>query len=341
MHVGKKRDLFCLNNKPTFETSFENTKRLFDRLHDSPENRELPFFSFNFLKYYTHDHVSLPKDMDKRFWTLLRSLELKGYLENTLLILFSDHGQRTTSYTYTSEFGRLERSMPFLSVRLPRNLWQTRLHRNLVANRHKLVTHFDVYKTLRHFAHLSSSTDSSSAECRRRFATSDAEVRSLRGISLFEDSLPTNRSCQDALVPNVFCVCDQKSEMAEEEFKADTGHSFAEVNERSIKAINEKTSAFRDECEPFTFIKLMSAHKRILTVQFFYEFKYLVQPDDAIFVVYYRYQFVDVKRLDIYLKIVRLSKYGRQSDCMTEKEYYGFCFCKSKQVKEILDHDKK
>ena len=266
--------------------------------------------------------------MDNRFRRLLRGLELKGYLDNTMLVFFSDHGPRTTSYTYTSEFGRLERSMPLLSVRLPRSLWKTRLHRNLVANRHKLVTHFDVYKTLRHFAHLSSSTDSSSAECRRRFATSDAEVRSLRGISLFEDSLPTNRSCQDALVPNVFCVCDQKSEMAEEEFKADTGHSFAEVNERSIRAINRQTYSVRSKCQPFELVKLMSAHKRILTVQFFYEFKYLVQPGDAIFVVYYKYRFVDNKKLEAYLKIVRLSKYGRQSDCMTEKKYYGFCFCK-------------
>jgi len=54
-----------------------------------------------------------------------------------------------------------------------------------------------------------------------------------------------------------------------------------------------------------------------------------VQPGDAIFAVYYRKFFKDQK-FEQYLKVVRLSKYGNQSNCMLNKNLMGYCFCKKK-----------
>ena len=117
----------CLNNEPTYSKSFNNIKQLIDRLNDNT-NKHLPYFSFNFLKYYTHDFFVTPTGLDAELTSLIKNFEDKGYLNNTMLVMFSDHGSRLSRYGYYTEPGRMERSMPFLSVRLPQRLINTELH---------------------------------------------------------------------------------------------------------------------------------------------------------------------------------------------------------------------
>ncbi len=79
----------------------------------STENHATPYFAFNFLKYYTHDYLSVPKDFDIQLRNLIKYFDSKGYLDNTLFILMSDHGSRLTKYSYQSRIGKIERSLPF------------------------------------------------------------------------------------------------------------------------------------------------------------------------------------------------------------------------------------
>jgi hypothetical protein len=65
-----------------------------------------------------------------------------------------DHGIRNHKYRYTNEIGKFEKHLPFLSVRLPNSLQNLIYHQNLIKNRLKLISFYDVYQTLRQFLHL-------------------------------------------------------------------------------------------------------------------------------------------------------------------------------------------
>jgi hypothetical protein len=47
---------------------------------------------------------------------MLVKFEKKSYLNNTMLILMGDHGNRLKYYAYATEQGKLERWMPFLEL---------------------------------------------------------------------------------------------------------------------------------------------------------------------------------------------------------------------------------
>ena len=168
-------------------------------------------------------------------------------------------------------------------------------------------------------------------ECKQKMSTNFKSIQSLRGISLFEE-IPVDRSCADALIYNIYCTCNQKSSMDETEFTKDTnGIKYSDLISKSVEAINKPTHKVRSKCSLFTYEKLLSVRKQYLSSMYFYEFRYQVQPGDAIFAVYYRYLILDVpvekRKLEPYLKTVRLSKYGQQSKCMTDKNLMGYCFC--------------
>lgn len=322
----------CHNNKHSFDLQFENLNHFFKRVNLNTDNKKFPFFIFNYMKFFTHDFFTFPPEYDAKLKEFIESLEEKAYLDNTLFIMMSDHGARTTSHTFVSESGRTERSLPFLSVRLPKRLWNTKIESNLIMNSQKLVTHFDTFKTLRHFYYINKKGNFlNSNQCLNKFRKSIKEIQGLRGVSLFEE-IPDSRSCLDALIPNVYCVCNQRADMNETEFNEDTGQKFEDIRETSMRAINEITDSVRDKCEKFTYVKLLSAKKKFLSSCYFYEFRYLVQPGDAIFAVYYRFYFLNIpvekRKLQRYLKTVRLSKYGQQSSCMTNKNLMGYCYCK-------------
>jgi hypothetical protein len=111
----------CLNNEPTYSKSLNKIKQLIEQLNNN-ESIKQPYFSFNFLKYYTHDYLVVPPGYDAQLTDLIRTFEKNGYFNNTLLVFMSDHGSRLTQYGFYTEPGRQERSMPFLSIRLPKHL---------------------------------------------------------------------------------------------------------------------------------------------------------------------------------------------------------------------------
>jgi len=248
----------------------------------------------------------------------------------------SDLGSRVTGYSFVTDQGRTERTLPFLSIRLPKKLWNSNFERNLISNKLKLTTHFDLFKTLRHFYYLNENENnihsSLQSKCRYEFKTNFKNIQSLRGISLLE-KVPSDRSCSDALIPNVYCTCNQRSDMNETEFLTDTQGklTYEMIKVKSMNAINVYTNGLRSKCALFTYERLLTAKKKVFSSMLFYEFRYKVQPGDAVFAVYYRIYFYDVKKedqkLEQYLKVVRLSRYGNQSKCMTDKNLMGYCFC--------------
>jgi hypothetical protein len=285
-------------------------------------NTQIPYFFHNFLVDYSHDYISLPARLDSEFKSLLVRLEDKNYLENTLLIVFSDHGNRLTPYSYQTFSGKMERKLPFLYLRLPKKLWNTKYHLNALNNKNKLIGAYDIHQTLRHFLHLNANY--SKELHNKQFSINNKNIRHLRGISLFEN-IPVNRSCDDALIPGQYCSCLEPLKVTEKEFENETNMKYENVIEFFLSYVNKITESIKSKCEPFKFNKLH--HVNILNLKKDRKFQFILsfEPGDAWFEVPVK---INKTILSLDGKVIRLSQYGNQSHCIEDAFLKNFCFCK-------------
>ena len=255
---------------------------------------------------------------------MIEKLEKLNYLDNTLLIVFSDHGARLVPFAYQTEAGLIEENLPFVSIRLPKKLWGTRYEVNVQNNKNKLVTSFDIYQTLRHFLHLNKNylkeLDPS------QFMINDMNTRHLRGISLLEQ-IPTNRSCRDAFIPENFCSCNRKPSINEKEFNNLTNITFEQVKKFLLNYINNLTKKNRNKCKLLIFERLDRVFEFFhATIKDLYNFSFSLQPIDASFQAVIKINKTN-NNLSLYGKVVRLTSFGNNSNCINDKNLKLFCHC--------------
>ena len=109
-----------------------------------------PKFSFMFIGDYSSDENNVVNLVDADLVSFLQEMKQRNWLDNTLLILMSDHGERYGELRATTQ-GRDEQRRPYLGLRFPE--WFTFKYQDASDNLHKntdrLVTLFDVHDTLR------------------------------------------------------------------------------------------------------------------------------------------------------------------------------------------------
>lgn len=340
----------CHLSEPTFKTWLDQIE-LFVNAMNTKQNRDQPYFSFNFLTEYTHDYLALPDSFDASFAQMLDRLDTKGFLDNTMLIFFSDHGHRLKYYSYGTEIGRAERNLPFLIIKPPKQLEKSGggdLIKNLDLNRRKLVSFFDVYQTLKHFFYLNKySTNSVPLDTQRQcnkefFGKNSKHVRTERGISLF-DTVPLNRSCPDALISIRNCACLMAEKLDEKSFLAETSETFESAGQLVLDKIDALLSRLgRDRCERFHIERVVSVKRQLTKNNPFTPFKIykiivLAQPGAAWFEADLiasnnknnRRRQAHSSTLRVHGEIVRLSAYGNQSSCVKDSYLVNYCFCKT------------
>lgn len=314
----------------------EITKKTVELMND-PINKNLPYFFFNFYNHHTHDYMTVPENYDFDLREMIKEFEDRGFLDNTMLIMMADHGARVSSFSDTDN-GVLERTNPFITLRLPKALRETEYFNNAKHNTRNIVSHFDFYKTLQHFYYINKypeeliAKDQSrkSKKCRENFAKSSSSIRYKRGISVLE-KLSNNRTCSDALVPVGYCNCKQFIDIKnEKDYIEQTGHSFNKTAEFFLKKINEVTDSIREKCEVFKFDGVNSVKKIIRTNNdgLAFRFDIICQPGGATFDIMFKYSKQNSAGFELIRKIIRSNRYGSQSDCVPDNKYGGFCFCK-------------
>lgn len=321
----------CHFKKPSYLT-WMNQIELFITQMNKDVNKKTPYFSFNFLTEYTHDYFSIPSGFDEQLEKMLSGLDRKGFLDNTMVILMGDHGQRILSYSYATEMGKLERYRPFLSIKLPEAFTNTAFLKNIEKNQNKLVSFFDIYQTLRHFLFLNKyDMKKEGSNCSKQFEINSPEIRISRGISLFQN-IPAIRNCFDALIPNKLCNCYKQKEITAVTFRNETGFSFEHAAAKILNEIIQLTNKHRHFCEIYHLSKNHSmSFKKIDLKQgkfIFYKVVVVTDPGEAWFESNILYD-DNLKEIRVHSTPTRMSMYGKQSECVNDSVLKNFCFCKS------------
>ncbi|CAB3370348.1 Hypothetical predicted protein [Cloeon dipterum] len=189
-------DSRCYGHIPKFRFLFDYMERFLGKMH--AENRA--HFSFTFLSHLSHEAINPIQVIDSDLKGLLQRLKGSGVLDNSLLLVMGDHGNRFDSIRNTV-IGRIEERMPYLAVVVPPALDHFRP--SLKANAEVLTSWHDGYETVMDVAMLNLGPKSK----KLRYGH--------KGLSLFRP-IPADRSCFDIGIPSVYCVCWKEQELPTE-----------------------------------------------------------------------------------------------------------------------------
>lgn len=298
---------------------------------EQAEQKDVPFFSFNFLTEYTHAYLAVPEKLDLRLKRVLERLNQRSYLDNTLLMVLGDHGNRLKYYSYSTEVGKLEKYIPFLSIKVPQRLENTALYRNMFNNKNRLVSFHDLYQTMRHFLYMNKQGSDMklilNESNREQFRSNNRHVRHLRGISLFE-SIPLNRTCANALIPDDMCSCFRKETLTDQEkLRQETnGHDFKSIAMLTVNRVNRLIDKVNHLCKPFELSRVVSIKKIYIKKNtLFYTSVVVLRPGDAWFETNLKMR---NEKLVLDGEPVRISAYGTQSKCVKDNFLVNYCYCK-------------
>ena len=310
------------------------TKMLLDHVKDfSRTFKKKPHFGFTFITRLTHDDVGLINSADYAYVEFLKKYRSEGLLNNTVLILYSDHGYRfgDTRDTYV---GKVEERLPFMFLVFPE--WFHRkypkLAQNLQTNTKRLTTPFDVYETLK--------------DILRFDGVSKPASLSNRGISLLRE-IPKERNCHHAGIQPHWCLCLEQKEVPSKSAMS------VKVAKFLVAQINDVISSSFHLCARLSLVKVslvvrMKSNEKILrfensfndvlnkTVVYgdrtnapvIYQVTLTTDPGHAQFEATMIFD-PDRDELKLAGQISRINAYGGQSNCVENSLLKKFCYCLS------------
>ena len=239
---------------------------------------------------------------------LLSSMKRNGDLDNAVLIYFSDHGFRIGDYPETYA-GNMENNLPFLFFAFPPwfEAQFPQLVANVRANARRLVTLFDVHKTLLHLLHL----QTSAAPWPDRFEDDGKVVYSLLS------KVPANRTCATAGIRMEFCGCNRMVDVDKEaEVVKQATRAFEAMLERILADVT-------DICAPMTLKEVTKAQQVLHTQN--YALLVSMQPR-GVFKVWADFSQAEIVKPEL---VTRLDKYGSTTACVVKRNYSlrEFCHC--------------
>ncbi|XP_042204483.1 uncharacterized protein LOC121854141 isoform X2 [Homarus americanus] len=298
------------------------------------EYKKDPKFAFAFHGELSHDDYNLVSVADQDLVEMLTSLWNDGHLNNTILVLMSDHGHRFTTIRGTQQ-GKQEERLPFMSFYLPPALKTTypSAADNVRMNIHRLTTPFDLYPTMQDILHFSGARLGQATE---------------RSISLFSQ-VPASRTCADAFIEPHWCACLTWEAVSIKEDRVQrAAHAL-------VHYINTYTAPQRSLCHELIIHKITWAGKLLPTkgllsfkknadvdgfvpdmtdetqvTEVVYQVHVLTVPGQAHFEASLSY---NIRQDTFSVKIEdvsRTNKYGEQAHCImnTFPNLRKFCFCR-------------
>lgn len=321
-HIGSQREgnaFMCLGGRRPIDVLLGYITKFLN----VPSAALSPYFSFFWSTAHTHDYLNSPTTVDKVLATYLRYLSTNKAMENTFLIVMSDHGLRWGSFRNTYQ-GMMEDRQPFLYIVPPAwfpNKYPTAM-KNLVRNRRRLTTHFDLYDTLRDLYDLTSLNSSSLKQRSEELREADPMPR---GISLFLP-VPENRTCYTAGISSHWCTCHEKQDISKSDSRVveaarkmvntmnDLLEIYPQCHKLSLNSISDANLGVSNNAITNMTKSFSDVTVRLQTKPGYGEFEATVRVHGN-------------GELQITGSISRTNLYGKQSNCIDEYHMKLYCFC--------------
>lgn len=324
-HIANHKSVnthLCMGGRRTFDVLMEYAQKFVSFMTTRSKQAH---FSFFWTTSYTHDYLNYPTLIDTDFSQFLRTLHMTGALDNTFLILMSDHGIRWGSFRSTYQ-GRMEERQPFLYLVPPK--WFPEKYpaamRNLVRNRRKLTTPFDLYETLRHLAEIEA-LETPTIKLRAKELRETEPMP--RGISLFLP-IPSSRNCYNAEIAPHWCTCHEKAELPA------TDPRVSQVARLMVDHMNELIKD-HPQCQRLRLNSVFDANLGMSNTSFrnvsnhFVDITVRLQTKPSLGEFEATVRIHDNNAFELTGTISRTNLYGKQSYCIDDFKLKLYCFCDS------------
>ncbi|KAK6194415.1 hypothetical protein SNE40_000052 [Patella caerulea] len=320
---------YCTGNTPHHTFMLDYLKDFFVKYHNVSK------FAFGFQSELSHWNNNPVEYIDEELTEFLRFLNVKGFLDNTLLILMGDHGARYSTVRNTVQ-GKLEERLPMMTFRFP-PWFEDKFPKaieNLRKNANRLSTPFDVHETLLDVLDYSR-----------------IDVQSQPGdksMSLLKE-VPLNRTCKSAGIDTHWCACLTQ-------VRIPSNDKFAQISAKALVSfMNNYTQKQRHYCAVLKLKEVLTAMLVIPNEQVLrykssqdddqrianftsdinmdkahYQITIETLPNKGIYEATVEVDFRnETYRYNVTPEISRIDRYGDQPKCVQDKypDLRKYCFC--------------
>lgn len=308
----------CVGAREVYKVFLEHIKNFVITM----DKEQLAYFAFYWGASLSHDYLNKPNLGDEDYYELFKYLKEGGHLNNTVLIVMSDHGIRWGDIRQTYQ-GQMEERLPFVFMVLPE--WYKRqypeAYSNLLKNTRRLTTPYDLHETLK---------DLLNPFVLKHDFLQKRYQKASRGYSLFNEISP-KRTCESAEIASHWCTCQQSVEIDKNDSMVIEAANFA------VDYINQQLEGYA-QCSNLTLenindARIMTHGEDILNGNEVKDYMIILQtvPGDGVFEVTLRRTAENDKanKYEVMGTISRLNLYGKQSACITDFHLKLYCYCKN------------
>ncbi|XP_039764474.1 uncharacterized protein LOC120636962 [Pararge aegeria] len=314
-NVGVNKDfnsLLCMKEKYFYAVLLDYIENLTLTLKTNK------LFGFFWEVTMSHDYLNYPMVMDDDYAQFFKKLSASGYLNDTIVILLSDHGIRWGEIRSTNQ-GRLEERLPFVYMLTPPTFRKKyyRAYNNLKMNRHHLTTPYDIHATLFDLINLEQ-IENEMIEHR----SNQLYLARNKGISLFLP-VPGNRTCAMAYINDHWCTCHKGKKLSARSTKA------LEIAGRLVQELNLLMHDY-SQCARLKLVEVIEiTEMEVSSPEHDFEWReYMVvirtEPGKAVFEGTLRN---NSEMWSLAGTVSRLNLYGSQSRCIHNHILKLYCYC--------------
>ncbi|BFZ19057.1 hypothetical protein BsWGS_22096 [Bradybaena similaris] len=276
-----------------------------------------PYFGYSFSADLTHDDLNLASAGDDLYLAFLQEMVNKNIINNTLIVFFSDHGERYGKIRLTYN-GFIESRTPYVFLVFPSWFYKKypEIHKVLKINQERLTTNFDLYETVRDVLNFQA-------------VTGYGDVKK-RGISLFKE-IPPERTCEHADIPTIYCVCNALT----------PANISSDLSQALATAVLDKLYRFiynvRDKCTQLSLKSVQNVmvsqsggehSQSAANKKTFYQIMLTTTPGEALYEAKLAYN-ASSNVAVVVGDVSRLNMYRGQAECVNDSTLRQFCFCKT------------
>ncbi|XP_064549941.1 uncharacterized protein LOC135436298 [Drosophila montana] len=278
-------------------------------------------FGMFWTNSFSHNNFALPSSMDAKILEYMHTLQKSGTFERSIILFFSDHGMRFGALR-SLESGFLEERMPIMYIWLPNWFRQKypELVDNLMLNRNRLTSPYDIHATLMHILEL----EAPLAKLPR--------PEGCPGCHSIFFEVAASRDCTDAGIDAPWCTCLQLEEVPQTDPRSKL------LADQLVEATNNYLAAknLTGMCEILKLTKIKSVKARISSRSNqtdSYLVRYETAPAEALFEATVKWSNA-TQRISISVpSISRMTAYREYSQCVGDATLKKFCICMQSAIK--------